>query len=302
MIAFGASITDPAVYERCAQAGIARVAEPDSRVFAHAAAGSVARSYNLILDQSAACEDLEALVLLHQDAEIVDPAFCRKLRQALRAPGVGLVGPVGVRSADSIAWWDGAMISAASVYRYGELGGGEASLGMAERPEGNVEVDALYGVLMALTPWVVRTVRFDESLPLLFGYDYDLSLQVRASGRRVVMADLEVVHHHSLQLVAEPETWTEAHMGVAEKWDGGLSEGDAGDWKLRARRAEAAAAAARLKAASMQLQAYARAQEHDDELGEITRSASWRLTAPLRRIKLRYARLTRPARGARRRG
>src|SRR3954467_12322945 len=101
MIAFGCSITSPEIYERCAKPGLDLVAEPDSELLEHAAAGSIARSYNLMLEKVAEREDLEALVLIHQDAEIVDPDFCAKVRKALSDPDVGVVGcvgAVGVRS------------------------------------------------------------------------------------------------------------------------------------------------------------------------------------------------------------
>jgi hypothetical protein len=297
MIAFGTSITSPEVYDRCARAGIVLAADPDSRVYAHAAAGSIARSYNLILEQAASCEDLEALVLVHQDAEIVDAGFCEKVRSGLSDPEVGALGPVGATGVRSIAWWDGKVGSSAAVYRYGELGGGELSLHECGALADGAEVDALYGVLMALSPWVVRNIRFDESLPLLHGYDFDLSLQIRAAGRRLVVAGLGVVHHRSLQLINDPESWAEAHMSVAEKWNGTL-QGETSDWKERARRAEAGAA--RLQAASKQLQAYARAQQHDDELAAVTGSLSWRATEPLRRLNALRARLSRAARGGRR--
>ena len=53
------------------------------------AAGSIARSYNALLDRAAERDDLEALVLLHQDAEIVDADLCAKVRAALSDPEVG---------------------------------------------------------------------------------------------------------------------------------------------------------------------------------------------------------------------
>ena len=53
-------------------------AEPDSEILANAASGSIFRSYNLLLDMAAERDDLEALVLAHQDAEIQDPDFCKK--------------------------------------------------------------------------------------------------------------------------------------------------------------------------------------------------------------------------------
>ena len=125
MIAFGCSITDPAMYARCAEPGLRRTAEPGARIFANAAAGSLFRSYNLILDQAARLEDLEALVLVHQDAEIVDPGFCAKLRQAMGDPQAGVVGCVGAVDVRSIAWWEGSVTWASFTHRYGEYGGGE---------------------------------------------------------------------------------------------------------------------------------------------------------------------------------
>jgi hypothetical protein len=289
MIAFGSSITSPETYERCAEPGIRLVSEPDSKVFAHAAAGSIFRSYNLMLDEAAGLEDLEALVLVHQDAEIVDPDFCPKLRRALEDPEVGVVGCVGAIGVRSIAWWEGSVTWASSVYRYGELGGGElpVSAWNGDRLAGNTgEVETVHGVLLALSPWTVRNVRFDESLGPLWGYDFDFCVQVREAGHKVVTEDLEVAHHHSLDLVREPEPWVAAHMRAAEKWDGRIPDvGEAeDDWKQRARRAEAEAAAARLLAASKLLQAYARAEVREQRLKELTDSTSWRLTAPLRRL------------------
>jgi hypothetical protein len=197
-------------------------------------------------------------VLLHQDAEIVDHAFCRKLREALRDPEVGVVGCVGALGVRSIAWWEGSVAHAG-------------------------EVDVLDGFLLALAPWTVRNVRFDESLgTLVRGHDLDLCLQVRAAGRKVLACDLEVVHHHSDVLVTDPDSWIEDHMTVAEKLD---SADD--DWKARARRAEAQAGAARLQGASRLLQAYARAEEHQRELAAVTDTLSWRITEPLRRLNAR---------------
>jgi hypothetical protein len=290
VIAFGCSMTSPEVYERCAKPGIELVGEPDSVVFANAASGSLFRSYNLILDKAAACEDLEALVLVHQDAEIVDPDFCSKLRRALRDPQVGVVGCVGAVGVRSIAWWEGSVTWASSVYRYGEAGGGElAPVSELSGPGRTGEVDTVHGFVLGLSPWTVRNVRFDESLGLLHGYDFDFCLQVRAAGRKVVTEDFRVAHHHSLDLVTDPESWAEAHMRVAEKWDGRMPNVavDGQDWKQRARRAEAEAAAARLLLASKQLQADARAEEHQRRIKEVTDSTSWRITAPLRRINAR---------------
>ena len=72
---------------RAAEPGIRLAAEPDSEVVANAAAGSIFRSYNLIMDTVAEREDLEALVLLHQDSRSPTRTSARRSREALRNPG-----------------------------------------------------------------------------------------------------------------------------------------------------------------------------------------------------------------------
>jgi hypothetical protein len=289
MIVFGSSVTSRELYERCAEPGIRLAADPDSHVIAGPAAGSIHRSYNLMMDQAAAFEDLEALVLVHQDAEIVDPDFCRKLREALHDPQVGVVGCVGAIGVRSIAWWEGSVTWASFVHRYGKPGEEFPSLSWnhAELPPyaRTGEVDTVDGFVLGLSPWTVRNVRFDESLGQpLHGYDFDFCLQVREAGRKVVTADFRMVHHHSLELASDPEGWVEAHVAVAEKWDGRMPHvGTAGgDWKQRARRAEAERAAARAQAISTELETEARAREHERAFQEATESIGWRITAPLR--------------------
>jgi hypothetical protein len=291
MIAFGSAVTKPDVFARFADPGIRLVAEPDSKVLVPPATGSIFSTYNRILDEAAALEDLEALVLVHQDAEIVDPAFNGKVREALSDDLVGVVGCVGAVGVRSIAWWEGSVTWASFVHRYGDPGQEFPSLSWdndALPPYAHTgEVDTVDGFVLALSPWTVRSVRFDESLgQLLHGYDFDFCLQVRAAGRKVVTADLKMVHHHSLELASDPEGWVEAHISVAEKWDGRMPHVGAagGDWKQRARRAEAERAAARAQAIATQLQTEARAREHERILQEATSSIGWRITAPLRKL------------------
>jgi len=108
-------------------------------------------------------------------------------------------------------------------------------------------VVAICIVFLVTLPWAVRNLRFDEDLgSQIHGYDLDFCLQVREAGRKVITADLKVVHHHSLKLVSDPEVWIQAHMRVAEKWEGRMTGvgrntdgAPAADWKARARRAVA---------------------------------------------------------------
>ena len=291
MIAFGCSITRPDMYDQAAGPGIRVAAEPDSAVLAFSATGSIFRSYNLLMEKAAEHDDLEALVLVHQDAEIVDPGFCTKLRAALADPDVGVVGCVGAIGVRSIAWWEGSVTWASFTHRYGELGGGDIdsfSWNKDAMPAyaRTGEVDTLDGFVLCLSPWAVRNLRFDETLGQLHGYDFDFCLQAREAGKKVVTADLRVVHHHSLELVSEPETWIRAHMKVAEKWDGRMPGvgSSIGDWKERARYAEADAAVNRLQVAAMELQHEAKLRLIQRDLEEMQTSIGWRLTEPLRRL------------------
>lgn len=294
MIVFGSSITAPDQYLHYAEPGIRRAVEPDSEVWPFSAAGSIMRSYNLLLDRAAQRDDIEALVLLHQDTEIVDPDFCRKAREALADPDVGVVGAAGAIGVRSIAYWEGSVTWGSFVHRYPEHGGGEIAALSWRQDEAppysrTGEVETVDGFLLVMSPWTIRNVRFDESLGALHGYDFDFCLQVREQGRKIATADFRSVHHHSLELIGDPGSWIEAHMRVAEKWDGrmpGVGVGG-GDWKLRARLAEAEAAAARVQGASAELLANAHVAAIQRDLEEATSSISWQLTAPLRWINRR---------------
>jgi hypothetical protein len=295
MIAFGSAVTSQEVYARCAGRGFQQAAEPGSALFPRPADGSIFRTYNLIVEQAAACEGLEALVLAHQDVEIVDPEFSRKLRHVLRDPEIGVVGCVGAIGVRSIAWWEGSVTWASFVHRYPEFGGGEfpsLTWNSDELPPyaRTGEVDTVDGLLMVLSPWAVHNLRFDESLGLpLHGYDFDFCLQVRAAGHKVVTEDLRVLHHHSLALVDGAEPYVEAHMKLAEKWDGRMPNVAfaPGDWKLRARRAEAESAVTRAQARAWQLQIDARTKQHERTAGEVANSTSLRITKPLRQLNAR---------------
>src|SRR5947209_11137045 len=105
MIAFGSAITSPDDYGRFAKPGIERAREPDSHVYAIPSVGSLSRTYNFIIGEAAARDDLEALVLLHQDAELVDADFCERIRAALSDESVAIVGCAGAIDVRSIAWW-----------------------------------------------------------------------------------------------------------------------------------------------------------------------------------------------------
>lgn len=287
MIAFGCAISGAEAYARYADPGVGLAKEADSELFAFAAVEPVGRTYNLILEAAAACDDLEALVLVHPHTEIVDSDFCAKVRGALRDPDVGVVASAGGREVRSIAWWEGEVVCGNVRQCYEEYHGGEIeSFSWARRVRPPGEVEAVDGQLLVLSPWVVRNLRFDETLLLSHGFDVDFGLQVRAAGRRLVVADLHVVHHRSLELISDLAVWVEAHIQVAEKRGATLGQepSEEDGWKRRARRAEARREAARAIAMSESLKLDARVLELERDFEQTTATLSWRVTAPLRAL------------------
>lgn len=293
MIAFGCSVSEPEPYVRYAGPGIRLAAEPDSAVLVFAAMDTLARSYNLLLDSAAGREDLEALVILHPHAEIADRDLCAKVRSALSDPEVAIVGCAGATAVRSIAWWEGEVSRGEVTSVYTDYGGGSfPAFSWATVRPAPAEVEAVDGFLLALSPWAVRNLRFDERLALGHGYDVDLCLQARGAGRRVVTADLRVREHRSLDIVSDAEMWVESHIAVARKWGDALN-GGTGGWdqaeseesaRQWARRAEAERECARAVAYFRRLGYDARIEALERSLTAVTSSPAWRLTEPLRRV------------------
>lgn len=287
MIAFGCAVTKDDVYEACAAPGFALASEPDTELMIYAADGPIFRSYNMVLDRAKQRGGLEALVIVHQDAEIVDADFIPKVREALADPDVALVGCAGAVDVRSIAWWEGSVRWASFTHKFDDFGGGEipALSWVPDRIPTYAqtgEVDSIDGFVVAFSPWAIENLRFDETIAGgLHGYDFDICMQVRAAGRKVVTTDLRVVHHHSLNLISDTETWIAAHMHLAEKWQDQLpvvSE----DWHIRARRAEAELSATRLAAGAGRLIWEQRLAQLERRVSVTENSLSWKLTRPLR--------------------
>lgn len=189
VIAFAACVADAEKFQTIATPGLRTAAEPDSAIVQAETATSIFEAYNEILDAVADRDDLEALVLLHEDTEILDPGFCAKVRTILADESIGVIGVVGGRGGAGLAWWEAPVKAGRVTETRGVIDFGT---------RGVVDVDAVDGLLMVLSPWAARELRFDaETFTGFDAYDADFCAQVRAAGRRVVVADLEVAHRHT---------------------------------------------------------------------------------------------------------
>lgn len=214
MIAFACSVASEQRWQRWALPGISRVAEPGALVIDERGAGSLQARCNRALEAAAAHDDLEAVVLLHEDSEIDDDRFLAKLRHRLADPGIAIIGAVGARGVSSIAWWEGKQPR-------GRLAGmpniGPRRVSGLDPNRGFHDVDAVDGLLMVMSAWAVRELRFDEELSDFHGYDVDICFQARERGRRVVVDDLEVIHH-SYGGIGERDSWMKADVAFRRKW------------------------------------------------------------------------------------
>jgi GT2 family glycosyltransferase len=208
MIAFAACIGTRETYERYARPGLARYGDPDSPL-AEIDTDSIFAGYNEAMEVFSAYGDLEALVLLHEDVAIEDPAFCAKVRARLHDPSIAVVGAIGATGIRSLCWWEGQIRGRMLETR-----------GLIDHGAGCFDVEAVDGLLMVLSPWAVRNLRFDaDRFHGFHGYDIDFCLQARAAGRRVVTDDLVVFHHTRGGIGNEVDFWT-ADAALRRKWTG----------------------------------------------------------------------------------
>ncbi|MCW3000137.1 MAG: strF [Solirubrobacterales bacterium] len=186
MFVFATCVGTPETYRTRALPGLRTVAEADSVIVeATADRGSIFAAYDEILDAVAAMDDVEALVLLHEDVELLDPRFCTTVRARLEDERVAVIGAVGASDVSSLAWWEG-------------RGAGHVveSRGTVDFGRHPCAVDTVDGLLMVLSPWAIATLRYGDGHPAGFhGYDAELCFAARAAGREVWVEQLALIHH-----------------------------------------------------------------------------------------------------------
>ena len=173
---------------------------------------SIGVAYNSIL---AAYQNrgLDALVLLHDDLELVDPDAEEKFLAAVAEPDVALVGVIG-GSPDppSITWWENGP-------RAGHQRTDSMMLDFGRSP-GPVDVLFIEGSIMVFSPWAIENLKFDTLYPGFLGYD-DICVTAKlVHGKRVVVTDVDTHHHSTVGFKSEAirDSWNEADRLFRGKW------------------------------------------------------------------------------------
>jgi hypothetical protein len=215
MVAICVPVTSWHQYERYALPGINRVLEaaPETLLVARESTGSYQRTVNAMLEELADHEGLEAVVIIHQDIELMDTNVAAILPDCFADGRVAIVGTIGGRGRSGLTWGSfaprGARVEVPPANDAEDYGGG---FGL---------VSSVDGVLIALSPWAIRNLRFDLRFEQWFhGYDMDICLQARAHGKLVAVADLPV-RHFQLDPFHDGrgETWIAADIEIRRKWD-----------------------------------------------------------------------------------
>ncbi len=152
MIILGTCVGDEERYRSVALPSLERIAGSEDLIWSKSGQHGIVAAYNEMIRDARALPRCEALVLLHEDVEIIEENFRAKLRRSLRE-GVGVVGVIGASGLDGLAWWNSPQ-HAGMVYETRHV----IDFGGRHR-----DVDAVDGLLMALAPaafssWAPRRV------------------------------------------------------------------------------------------------------------------------------------------------
>ena len=205
MIAFASCVGSPETYARHARRSIAALRE-EGAIVAEIETDAICPGYNEALDAFGEVEGLEALVLIHEDVEILSADLGERLRARMEDPGVAVVGAVGAREVRSLCWWEGR--------QFGRIA---ESRGLIDHGGGCHDVEAVDGCFMALSPWAVRNLRFDDRYGGFHAYDVDFCLEARAAGKRVLVDSLPL-HHHTRGGLGDEEAFWQADAVLRAKW------------------------------------------------------------------------------------
>ncbi|MCU4185058.1 FkbM family methyltransferase [Acidiferrimicrobium sp. IK] len=214
-LGYGVYVEDEDRYRSCAKVSLRAHLSPDSTLVESRDGSSISASYNDILDSFSGDDRPRAVVLMHEDVSIIEPDFEEKIQAAFLDDDVAIVGVVGGAEVSGMEWWSGK--------RYGRCS--DNGTGLIDFGGGDHDVEIVDGLLMALSPWAVRNLRFDASnFPGARGYDADICFQAQAAGKKVRVIDLPVFHHDKPGPI-DQLAFGQAQAAFASKWASALAAG-----------------------------------------------------------------------------
>jgi hypothetical protein len=169
---------------------------------------SIADAYNAMLVW-AADQNLDMLILQHDDLEITDPDHVAKFAAVFAADEyVMLAGVAGGSARSGLAWWNcdpvGHQRTDSMMIDFGLRSG---------------VVDLLEGSILVFSGTGIAALAF-ESRPGFHGYDEVAMLATRQPGWSAVVVDVDTHHHTALGFdnEASHQDWLEADRWFRQKW------------------------------------------------------------------------------------
>ena len=159
MFLIGVCVGDESVYGSVAQPAIETMCSHDAIVLELRSQNSIHEAYNVVLAKARELDGLEGVIFLHQDLEIRDVNFLRKLRQQFLDPTVAVVGAIGAVGVQSLSWW------------LGEIRGSiQETRGLLNFPSSISDVEMVDGCCFAplgLPSSALSRIHFDRNTSLL---------------------------------------------------------------------------------------------------------------------------------------
>jgi len=185
MIYFGICVGDENRYRAIAEPSIA-AACPGAVTMCLTGQRSIHAAYAQLLEAARTAGDAEALVLMHEDVVLADADVAAKLRRTFgEDERIAIVGVVGGRRPRSLRWHG-------QTPSFGSVAESRFDISFLPAP---ADVDVLDGLFLALSPWAIEHLDFDEvTYGGFHAYDADICLQARERGGRVVVRDIELFH------------------------------------------------------------------------------------------------------------
>lgn len=154
---------------------------------------SITVAYNNVLDAYRARGGIDALILIHEDLEMIDPDTEAKVLKAFEDPEIAIVGVAGGKGVTSLAWWE-------APERFGHQ---YTDSGLLELGPREGEADSVEGSFLAFSPWAVDNLRYDERMTGFHCCD-EIVIGARRAGKRVVVRDIATHHHTQVGLFKSP--------------------------------------------------------------------------------------------------